>query len=197
MGPKQRKDHEKESRGFEKERVKAKDFLESHGIIPTGDALQFVRLWEEQEKQCPYCDNAISQSQLLGGNGEIDIDHIYPFSRSADNSMANKVVCHRRCNAEKKNKTPREWLKTTDPAAYEAMLQRTRIPPVEQTQALLRRGNPGRLRKPGSQRHCVDGKGRPALPRPPHGETPPCPRHQGNAHGPTARSLAAPLTSPQ
>ena len=127
MAPKQRKDHEKKSRGFEKERGKAKDFLESHNIIPTGDALQLVRLWEEQEKQCPYCDYAISQSQLLGGVGEIDIDHIYPFSRSADNSMANKVVCHRGCNADKKNKTPREWLENTDPEAYEAMLQRTRF----------------------------------------------------------------------
>lgn len=126
MGPKQRKEHEKENRTFEKEREKAKIFLESHGIIPTGDALQLVRLWEEQEKQCPYCDHAISQSQLLGGTGEIDIDHIFPFSRSADNSMANKVVCHRGCNADKKNKTPREWLENTHPEAYEAMLQRTR-----------------------------------------------------------------------
>ncbi|QTN31930.1 type II CRISPR RNA-guided endonuclease Cas9 [Akkermansiaceae bacterium] len=126
MGPKQRKEHEKETRGYEREREKAAAFLESHDVIPTGDALQLVRLWEEQEKQCPYCDKAISQSQLLGGAGEIDIDHIFPFSRSADNSMANKVVCHRGCNRDKLNKTPREWLEFTDPDGYEAMIQRTR-----------------------------------------------------------------------
>lgn len=130
MGPSQRKDYEKKTRGFEKERQEAALFLEEHNIIPTGDALQLVRLWHEQKKQCPYCEYPISQSQLLNGGGEIDIDHIYPFSRSADNSMANKVVCHRICNATKKNQTPREWLEKTNPQAYEDMIQRTKHLPA-------------------------------------------------------------------
>ena len=129
MGPKQRKDYEKETKKFEKERTTAREILTAHNVIPTGDSLLLVRLWKEQKENCPYCDHSISQTQLFSGGGEIDIDHIYPFSRSADNSMANKVVCHRKCNADKKNQTPREWLEQSQPETYEKMIQRTKSLP--------------------------------------------------------------------
>ncbi|MDC0568694.1 type II CRISPR RNA-guided endonuclease Cas9 [Akkermansiaceae bacterium] len=126
MGPKQRKEHQKETRGFEKERAEAVKELESYNIIPNRDAIQLLRLWREQKEQCPYSGRPISQAQLFGGGGEIDIDHIFPFSRSADNSMMNKVVCFRTSNATKGNKTPREWLEDSDPDAYEQLIQRTK-----------------------------------------------------------------------
>ena len=59
----------------------------------------------------------ISPAQLF--NGEADVDHILPRWRSLDDSMANKVVAHRRCNAEKGDRTPREWLEDSDPERYE------------------------------------------------------------------------------
>jgi CRISPR-associated endonuclease Csn1 len=126
MGPKQRKEHQKETRGFEKERAEAVKELEGYNIIPNRDAIQLLRLWREQKEQCPYSGRPISQAQLFGGGGEIDIDHIFPFSRSADNSMMNKVVCFRTSNVTKGNKTPREWLEDSDPEAYEQLIQRTK-----------------------------------------------------------------------
>lgn len=130
MSPKQRKEYEKQTRGFEKERAEAKKLLDECGLIPNRDAIQLLRLWKEQKEICPYSGKAISLAQLFSGQGEIDIDHIFPYSRSADDSMANKVVCHAHSNRSKGNQTPREWLAASDPAAYEAMLQRTKDYPA-------------------------------------------------------------------
>ncbi len=78
-------------------------------------------LWRQQEEFCPYCGGEISPAQLF--NGEADVDHILPRWRSLDDSMANKVVAHRRCNAEKGDRTPREWLEDSDPERYERALR--------------------------------------------------------------------------
>lgn len=126
MGPKQRKAHQKETRAAEKERAEAAKELEKYNVVPNREAIQLLRLWKEQKQMCPYSGKSISLSQLLGGGGEIDIDHIFPFSRSADNSMMNKVVCFRSSNASKGNKTPREWLADSNPEAFEQLIQRTK-----------------------------------------------------------------------
>ena len=126
MSPKQRKEHEKRTRGFEKEREAARELLEKQNVIPTRDAIQLVQLWKEQNERCPYSGNSISVTQLLSGTGEIDIDHIYPFSRSADNTLTNKVVCFRSANASKGNQTPYEWLSDTNPEQFENVLQNTK-----------------------------------------------------------------------
>jgi CRISPR-associated endonuclease Csn1 len=101
----------------------AADWIEDFDpqINPTRATVNRYLLWEEQEEFCPYCADKISPAQLF--NGEADFDHILPRWRSLDDSMANKVVAHRRCNAEKGDHTPREWLEDSDPERYERALR--------------------------------------------------------------------------
>jgi CRISPR-associated endonuclease Csn1 len=64
----------------------------------------------------------ISVAQLF--SGEVDVDHILPYSRSLDDSMANKVVCFRDENRLKGNQTPHEWLAARHRDKYEQVLSR-------------------------------------------------------------------------
>ena len=106
----------------EAQRDRAADAIREHGVIVTRDAINRYLLWEEQGKCCVYTGQTISVTHLLGG--EVDIDHILPYSRCLDDSMNNKVVCFHRANAEKGQRTPWEWLGTTDPARFEQVRQR-------------------------------------------------------------------------
>src|SRR3546814_16049283 len=53
-----------------------------------------------------FCGRHIGQLALF--TDETEIEHIIPYSRSFDDSAANKVVAHRSCNREKRNMTPWE-----------------------------------------------------------------------------------------
>ncbi|RJP18630.1 MAG: type II CRISPR RNA-guided endonuclease Cas9 [Candidatus Omnitrophota bacterium] len=120
----ERKEINKDQKKREKKREEAKTEIERYGVRATHETIQRYLLWEEQKRECIYSGNPISIAQLLGG--ETDVDHILPYSRSLDNSMMNKVVCFRPVNAEKGNKTPREWLEATDPERYDEILQRAK-----------------------------------------------------------------------
>lgn len=98
--------------------------LLAEGFDDTGSNRMLLRLWEELnpanalDRRCPYCGNPIGIRQLF--TGEADIDHIIPYSRSLDDSPANKVVAHRSCNRVKGNKTPHErWGPHIDPDRWE------------------------------------------------------------------------------
>lgn len=86
--------------------------LAEQGVGDTPANMIRLRLWTEQgiglHTFCPYCGEQISVSQLFGDAGEIEIDHILPFSRTLDDSASNKIVCHRVCNQGKRDKTPFE-----------------------------------------------------------------------------------------
>lgn len=77
--------------------------IKNHGPV---DILK-LRLWDECKGVCPYSGRSISMSQLFGG--EIDIEHIIPFSRCLDDSYINKTLCFADVNRnEKRNRTPFE-----------------------------------------------------------------------------------------
>ena len=84
--------------------------LENCGRDPNAGYVRKVRLWEEQglpqARCCPYCGTILSYEMVL--DDRTQIDHILPFSRTLDDSLANKVVCCRRCNQIKRNQTPYE-----------------------------------------------------------------------------------------
>lgn len=69
-----------------------------------------LRLWEDLnpgnplDRRCPFCGEPIGQRALF--SDETEIEHIIPYSRSLDDSAANKVIAHRLCNREKGAKTP-------------------------------------------------------------------------------------------
>ncbi len=80
--------------------------LREHGQKINFDNRLRMELWEKQNKLCPYTLDRIGLSELF--TFSIDIDHILPFSRSLDDSRANKVVCKQKANQDKGNKTPWE-----------------------------------------------------------------------------------------
>ena len=98
-----------------KENQKNKDIhedLKEHGIkVPSNQDIKKVRLWEElgknnPERCCPFSGKPISLAQLL--DGEAEIEHILPFKRTLDDSMANLTVAMRWANRLKGNRTPYE-----------------------------------------------------------------------------------------
>jgi CRISPR-associated endonuclease Csn1 len=122
MGQEARKKYNTNRREREEARSKNADFLREKGIRVNRDNLLRLALWQEQRERCLYTGEAIHFNQLFGG--EVDIDHIFPFSRSLDDSQANKVVCFRTANATKGDRTPYEWLADTAPEHFAAVLAR-------------------------------------------------------------------------
>lgn len=87
------------------------------GQADNGGNRMLLRIWEELnpsnplDRRCPFCGGIISVHMLF--NGEAEVEHIIPYSRSLDDGAANKVIAHRTCNREKGNKTPWEkWGET-------------------------------------------------------------------------------------
>ncbi len=77
----------------------------------TGANRMIIRLWEElgedpMRRFCPYTGERICASMLF--DGSCDVDHILPYSRTLDDSFANRTLCLREANREKRNCTPWE-----------------------------------------------------------------------------------------
>ena len=92
---------------------------------PSGHYMRKLRLWNEQGKPdarvCPFTGETLSIGRVL--SGETEIEHILPFSRSLDDSMANTVLSMRGANREKGQRTPYEaW--GHDPIRYQEIMRR-------------------------------------------------------------------------
>jgi CRISPR-associated endonuclease Csn1 len=123
-----------EMREREAARATAAERIRDAGFKPTRDAIERYLLWEEQGHECLYSGAVISLMQLL--QGEADVDHILPYSRSLDNSRMNKVVAFRAENERKGDQTPYAWLAERHPDKYEQMLQRARRLPFRKQERL-------------------------------------------------------------
>lgn len=86
------------------------DKLGTMAMRDSGRNRLILRLWSDLnpgnvlDRRCPYCGEMISQGMIR--NGEVDIDHIIPYSQCFDDSIGNKVLAHGRCNKAKGNDTP-------------------------------------------------------------------------------------------
>lgn len=83
----------------------------NRGAEPTGLDLKKIRLWEELgadhlSRRCPFSGKPISAAMLF--NGDAEIEHILPFSRTLDNGSANLTIATRQANRLKGNHTPYE-----------------------------------------------------------------------------------------
>jgi len=88
---------------------RGKTLVEVYGQGDTGYNRLRLKLWEElndkpENRVCIYCGTAIAGHMLF--SGETDIDHILPYSKTLDDSQANKLLCCTRCNREKRNRPP-------------------------------------------------------------------------------------------
>ncbi|MCY3877545.1 MAG: type II CRISPR RNA-guided endonuclease Cas9 [Rhodobacteraceae bacterium] len=90
--------------------------LEELRIANTGGNRMILRLWEElgqdpMMRKCPYSGRRISPTMLF--DGSCDVDHILPYSRTLDDSPANRTLCLKEANRAKRNQTPWEaWGRT-------------------------------------------------------------------------------------
>lgn len=76
--------------------------------VVNGRDVKRYKLWEQTEKQCLYCFEPITSTDLIRGNA--DIEHILPKSRSFSNHTNNFILTHRACNATKDQRTAYDYM---------------------------------------------------------------------------------------
>lgn len=106
--------------------------LRELGQPDNGFNRQLLKLWEELNpgdplnRRCVYSGTVITPTMLF--SGAVDIDHILPWSRTLDDSLANRILCTREANREKRNFAPAEVPSWAD--RYEEILERAQhLPP--------------------------------------------------------------------
>ena len=110
------------NRQQERRRKDAIKDLEANQIFePSRDTVEKWLLWKECRERCPYSGDQIGFDALFR-EGRYDVEHIWPRSKSFDNSYKNKTLCHRDKNIEKGDLTPFEAFGNTP--EWERMTER-------------------------------------------------------------------------
>lgn len=102
----QRNKIRRDQKRLERENDRVKAEVEKYTRVSHDNILKF-KLWEECKQTCPYTGVAISVAKLF--TGEIQIEHIHPWSRSLNDSFNNKTLCYADENRRKGDKTPFEF----------------------------------------------------------------------------------------
>ena len=85
-------------------------------VPDTGYNRLLLKLWEElnpdkpEDRVCIYSGKPIGIEKLF--SAEVDVDHILPWSKTLDDSQANKLLCLKSANRQKRNRAPAdvpEW----------------------------------------------------------------------------------------
>lgn len=102
----QRNKIRRDQKRLERENDRVKSEVEKYTRVSHDNILKF-KLWEECKRTCPYTGVAIPVSKLF--TGEVQIEHIHPWSRSLNDSFNNKTLCYADENRRKGDKTPFEF----------------------------------------------------------------------------------------
>ena len=127
MSERQKAEVNKRNRDNRVAAEKRSEKLGQLGQPDTGANRMILRLWEDlgddpMRRFCPYTGQRISAGMLF--EGSCDVDHILPYSRTLDDGFANRTLCLREANREKRNQTPWEaWGDTDRWPAIEANLK--------------------------------------------------------------------------
>lgn len=116
---------QKENRKNEEANRRRAADLETAGLAVSPANIRLMRLWEDLgplPRLCTYTGKPISFSQVF--TDEIEVEHILPFSRTLDDSMANKTLAYREANRGKRNLAPEEADWSNVAGGYEAIQQR-------------------------------------------------------------------------
>ena len=112
-------------RQAEREEAAALLLKEINYARPSRSDIERVLLAIECGWICPYTGRAFSLDDLVGRHPQVDIEHIWPFSRSLDDGFSNKTLCFADENRDRKrNRTPYEAYATTE--AWGAILDRVK-----------------------------------------------------------------------
>jgi len=84
--------------------------------------IQKYKLWKQQGGECVYTGQTISIQQLY--NGEFEVDHILPRSRTFSDDLSNKAVCDIKANADKSNRAPYDAFSHDSKYDWEAIVRR-------------------------------------------------------------------------
>ncbi len=103
----QRNKIRREQKRLERENDRVINRLKEEGQRVTHDNILLYKLWEECKNTCPYTGKPIPLHKLF--TGEVQIEHIHPWSRSLNDSFNNKTLCYADENRKKGNKTPFEF----------------------------------------------------------------------------------------
>ena len=120
---KERDEDTKQQAHNQEENDRIRKELSKLGVAQSARNIKKFKLWEELGKNtlarcCPYSGKPISCAQLFNDNGEAEIEHILPFKRTLDDSIANLTVAMRWANRRKGNQTPYEAFASNAHAAY-------------------------------------------------------------------------------
>ncbi len=105
---------EKRQRDNRQENEKRAERLAEFGVANNYNNRLFLRLWDELDalgRKCPFSGEHLSQDLLvrsMSGSGELEIEHILPFSRTLDDSFNNKALALREANRRKGSLSPWE-----------------------------------------------------------------------------------------
>lgn len=122
-----------------REKAKARILKEAGLTEPRRSDTEKALLWEECGGLCPYTGKCIPFASLFGDSPQFDVEHILPFSRSLDNSFANKTLCYQQENRDhKRNRTPFEAY-ARDETRYAEIIARVRRFQGKSAAAKLRR----------------------------------------------------------
>ena len=116
VGNSKRQREEKASgiRRQERRRKAAREALQQNGIAePARADVEKWMLWEECGHRCPYTGDSICFDALFR-TGDFEVEHIWPRSRSLDNSFRNKTLCRKDVNLQKGNQTPYEFFRSNE-----------------------------------------------------------------------------------
>lgn len=106
------------------------------GIQPDevkGSAIRKYALWEEQGNFDAYTGAPIDEERMVWDSTYTQIDHILPYSRTCDDSRANKVLVLSKTNQDKRERSPYEWMIAGEAGAplwdeFCARVQASRLP---------------------------------------------------------------------
>ena len=85
-----------------------------------------LRLWKAQGNVCFYSGRNIGLSELFGNEAKAEVDHIIPFSKSLDDTTANKVVCLREDNRYKGDMMPWQAFHDNPDYKWDEIMKRAR-----------------------------------------------------------------------
>lgn len=136
MSEEQKRDlAQKNARNQKAAEARSQKLLEELGQADTGANRAVLRIWEESSTDvlhriCPYTGQQINATMLF--DGSCDIDHILPYSRTLDDSFANRVICLKEANREKRNLSPWEaWGDGRNPARWAIIEANLKALPAE------------------------------------------------------------------
>lgn len=111
LSKKEREERTQSMRENERRRRVAQADLQSKGIAdPSSDDIEKWLLWKECGETCPYTGDKIGFDDLFK-SGQFQIEHIWPLSKSLDDSFANKTLCRKDMNIAKGDSTPFEFFR--------------------------------------------------------------------------------------